>query len=602
MGGISRKRAEGELNELLSTLETYDQVPFSGKVEELVGKAVDKFESGEYDSAFRISSNILGKLKEGTDKVKELISKPEKLEEETEKPKNSDNNLSTLTSRQSDSREGDYPPSYPELHGPLTRFEGLSGFTEVERYWIEEPYSLVVILREEDTNYYRYQLCEPPLLPSEEELLEKIWNTLNDILPYEVEVETKKELLLEELEKITEEYEIISPETLYKFAYYLIRDRIGYGTINALLKDPKIEDIFCTGPKKPMYIYHRDYGEMETNLTFPKENLDEYIMLLAKEAGSDISYANPIMESRLPEGSRISATLGSRVTPHGSSFTIRKFWAAFSPSDLIRVGTFNPRMLAYLWLAVENEKSIMVAGPAASGKTTTLNALGFFIPPNARIVSIEDTRELSFYQENWLPMLTSEEGTKSVDMFELVERAVRQRPEYLVVGEVRGAEAQALFQGISMGHQGLMTMHAESARGLLNRLLGEPMNVPWRMLSELDIVCFQTLTELEEENVRRNRRISEVLGLDQEREEVRRKYVYRWDRESDSFEKMEDSTILRDIGRKLGLRPAEVGWELDRREMILEHLAKKPDLTATQVVSFIQRYYSEPDKILKEVF
>lgn len=483
---------------------------------------------------------------------------------------------------------------------PDLEFRAKEGFEEVEKYWIEEPFAFVAIFREEETGNYRYELFEPALSDSERDLIQRVWVTLKDRLPYEAEDEMDRDILIEELRKIAERHEVVDLDIIDKFSYYIERDRLGYGRIDALLRDPGIEDVSCNGAGEPLFVYHRAYGSIETNLTFDKEELDHLIGRLADKCGKSISYASPIMEARLPEGPRVQAILGSEVTTKGSSFTIRKFLATFTPADLIRLGTFNAEMLAYLWFAIENGRSILITGGAASGKTSTLNALGFFIPPNAKIVSIEDTRELSFFQKNWVPNLTRG-GARPIEMFELIQKALRQRPDYLVVGEVRGTEASALFQGMSMGHKGFTTMHADSIQSLVNRLKGDPINIFPPMLAELDIVCLQLLTPLDGEIVRRGKQVVEFAGLEPETEEIQRVEIFRWNRGTDSFMKLEESPLMKEIGEEIGLNKEELSEELERREEILRYLAKKPELSPEDVASLLELYSFYPEKVMERV-
>jgi flagellar protein FlaI len=258
-------------------------------------------------------------------------------------------------------------------------------------------------------------------------------------------------------------------------------------------------------------------------------------------------------------------------------------------------------MLAYLWLAIENKKSLMVIGGTASGKTSTLNALAFFIPPDAKIVSIEDTRELSLYQENWLPTLTREvPGVEKIDMYELVRAVMRQRPECLIVGEVRGVEALAMFQAICTGHTSFSTMHAGSIRSAVDRLEGEPIKVPRPMLVELDIVCLQLLTVRGKERIRRNQRIVEFTGLDPSTGDIRVAETYSWDINTDSFKKVGESEVLREIRRDRGLSPIEIKREFVNREKVLSYLAER-QATYQDVASMIRQYYFDPAGVLEKI-
>ena len=481
---------------------------------------------------------------------------------------------------------------------PLVTFETIPGFEKVDDYWIEEPLSLVTILRDQRTGSYKYHLVEPKLSDFEEKVLARIRETLKDGLPYE---SIEKEVLERKFSELAEKYGI--PEKLArKIVYNLNMYTFGFGKIDSLMKDPRIEDISCDGIDVPIFIYHRKYYNLETNLKFNKEELDPFVTVLAEKCGKHISFTEPAIEARLPDGSRVQATLGV-VTTRGASFTIRKFLGAtFTPVDLILYGTFTPEMLAYLWIAVENRKNIIVIGGTASGKTSTLNALAFFIPPDAKIVSIEDTRELSLYQQNWVPNVTREiPGLKTIDMHELVRMVVKQRPECLIVGEVRGVEALAMFQAICTGHTAFSTMHAGSVESMVNRLKGEPINLPTPMLAELDVVCLQMLTEIGLERVRRNQQIVEFTGLDPITGEMRIAETFRWQRQNDSFERTGESHVLGEIRDNLGMGPMEMRKELINRERVLRYMAENKITSYGEVASTIRRYHFDRAGVLEGI-
>ncbi|MFP4005635.1 MAG: type II/IV secretion system ATPase subunit [Candidatus Hadarchaeia archaeon] len=491
----------------------------------------------------------------------------------------------------------------PLKHGSLLETEEVKGFKEKEEYWIESPYSKVKILQNTETGESKYHLLEPKLTEEQKDKKNVIWRELQDRLPYKDITENKDKILGKHFRKIINELKLKDPSTKHKLIYYIVRDNLGYGKIDPLMRDEAIEDISCDGINIPIYIYHQNHYNLKTNISFKEDEINSFVNILAEKSGDHLSYADPVVESTLPDGSRLQVTLGKEVTTKGSSFTIRKFGgSSFTPVDLIRYGTFDPEMLSILWVAIENSKSIMVVGGTASGKTSTLNALGFFIPPDAKIVSIEDTRELSLYQENWLPNLTREtSGGENLDMHELVRKAMRQRPECIIVGEVRGKEALAMFQAISTGHAGFSTMHAGSVQDAANRLLGEPINLPKPMLAELDMICLQILTNLGEKRVRRNKSTVEFLGLDTEKEKLKTTKTFSWVRENDSFRKIEDSQVLREIREEQGLSITEMNTEVERRARLLKNMADKPIISYGEISDLIRQYYFKPEKTLEKV-
>ncbi|MEM2866355.1 MAG: type II/IV secretion system ATPase subunit [Candidatus Hadarchaeales archaeon] len=496
------------------------------------------------------------------------------------------------------------PPYDMRVMGRLEEFTSIpKGYVEVERYWIERPFSYAVILREEGTGRLRYQLVEPKLSFEEQRMLQEMWEELKSRLPYEVPQAQKEELLVREMTGLAKKMGLSDPKTLYRLYYFLRRENLGFRKIDALLKDPMIEDISCDGPEIPLFIYHRRYYNMETNIQFERGELDHFNSLLAERSGKHLSFAEPVVDARLPDGARVQVTFGDEITARGASFSIRKWLGrVFTPVDLIRFHTFSAEMLAYLWLAIENRCSVMVIGGTASGKTSTLNALAFFIPPDAKIISIEDTRELSLYQKNWLPNVTREMmGVKPIDMNELVKVAMRQRPECLIVGEVRGVEAQAMFQAICTGHTAFCTMHAGSVQAAVNRLEGDPINLPRPMLAELDIVCLQLLTNLGSERVRRNLQITEFAGLDPITEDIRVVDTFHWDPSNDTFRKVEESWVLRELRRNLGLTPIQLKKELKNREKVLTWLANQPEITPSEIADVLSQYYYNPESVLRRI-
>lgn len=555
----------------------------------------DGSELSEKDANPEGSSEEAGR--ESGSQIDELLGEDRKISELREKYEAYERETGAL------SEKAGIEPYDPLKFGDLIADETKEGYGEAESYWIESPYSKVKILRDRSTGENLYYLLEPPLSEEEARKKQEIWEELKDRLPYESIPEDKEKILGETFQRIAEDFGLGDIAAKHKILYYLVRDNLGYGKIDPLMKDDAIEDISCDGVNVPIHIYHRDYYNLKTNLSFQEEGINSFVNILAEKSGDHLSYAEPVVESTLPDGSRLQATLGSEVTTRGSSFTIRKFGGrSFTPVDLIRYGTFDPRMLATLWVAIENGKSVMVVGGTASGKTSTLNALAFFIPPDAKIVSIEDTRELSLYQENWLPNLTREAGEgEFLDMHELVRKAMRQRPECIIVGEVRGKEALAMFQAISTGHAGFSTMHAGSVQDAVNRLLGEPINLPRPMLAELDIMCLQLLTSLGKKRVRRNSETVEFLGLDSERERLRTTKTFSWSRDDDSFRRMEESQVLREIRDDQGMSFTEMNSEVERRSKLLRRMAEESIISYGKISSLIRQYYFKPEEALGKV-
>ena len=486
-----------------------------------------------------------------------------------------------------------------------------SVFREV--YPIHEPYVYAAVVTEPKSQRIKYELIEPTLLKEEEKQLKEI----KDILVEEIDVNLKEigtrekaeEYLKKKISEIIKDYRLkIEEEAVDKLMYFIIRDFLGYGKIDPLMKDPLIEDISADGVQIPIYVWHRDYESLPTNIIFKdSEELNSFIVRLAYMARKNISLATPILDSSLPDGSRIQLTYGKEITRRGSTFTIRRFRAdPLTITDLISLGTLSPEMAAYFWYAIENRASILVAGGVASGKTTILNCFSMFIKPGLKLVSVEDTAELNLPHENWIPSVArtgfGDAGDKvgAITLFDLLKAAVRQRPDYLLVGEVRGEEAYTLFQAMATGHLGMGTIHGESASSVIHRLSSEPMNIPKPLLTMIDAIAVQLRTEVNGKPARRTRAVTEILGLDPKTKELITNEVYRWDARSDTFEFSGHSHILEEKMQRKGLNENEVQKELHKRRTVLDWMVKKGIRKYPDVVSVIRDYYADPNRVFRK--
>jgi len=283
---------------------------------------------------------------------------------------------------------------------------------DLDFYPLNEPYAFARIYFNSENQEREYIVIEPPLNNFEKEKLKFIQDVLIkglDINLEELEEKGAQQYLKENIDRIIRDYEIsLDSNSKEKIFYYVVRDFLGYGKIDALMKDPNIEDISCDGPGIPIFLYHRKYGSLKTNIVFEdEEELSAFVIKLAQKCGKHISIAEPMVDATLPDGSRIQMTLSTEVTTKGSTFTIRKFRAdPFTPVDLVEFGTMSAEMVAYMWICVEHGANALFAGGTASGKTTSLNALSLFIPPQSKIVSVEETREINLPHPNWIPGLT----------------------------------------------------------------------------------------------------------------------------------------------------------------------------------------------------
>ena len=496
-------------------------------------------------------------------------------------------------------------------------FDYLDEYEEVERYWSKKPYSYISILFDPAEEEFLYHINEPHTDEFQEYIRSDVNTVLRDILIHEdpVEDEDRREVLDRRMEDIFEQYVgEIDPETFYKTRYYLLRDFAGYGKVDAMMRDRGIEDISCDGPEIPIFVYHREYRDLETNVVYEEEELNPFVLRLAQQSDKHISVANPMVDASLPDGSRIQMTLGREVSSRGSNFTIRRFRdVPFTPVDLINWGTFSAEQMAYIWLAIQNNMSLIFAGGTASGKTTSMNAISLFIPRKSKIVSIEDTREITLPHQNWIQGITRESPTgdekSDIGMYQLLETALRQRPEYLLVGEVRTEPkvAQTFFQAMATGHTSYTTFHADSVDTVLSRMGNEPLNVPAQMLRELDIVAVQKQVFRDGRRVRRNVMISELGAEDDEEEdeeraadEIDRNDVYRWDSHDDVFEKVGESAKLREIMDMRGWDEEELRDEMESRERLLNLLVEQDIFGYEDVVDILRRFEKNPEVVLEE--
>ncbi len=487
---------------------------------------------------------------------------------------------------------------------------------EIEVLPILKNYSYVRILHDNLANEYFYEVIEPKLLEEEEELLE----VLKEILVESLELledatkEAKEQYLRRIVEGLLRELGVqLHPVSKERVMYYVLRDFIRYGPIDVTMIDTQVEDISCDGVKVPFYIYHRKYGSIPSNLRFDtSQELDSFVVWLAQRCGKHISVAQPMLDATVPDGSRLQATLGMHVTKRGSSFTIRRFREnPFTPLDLVRFKTMSPEMMAYLWLAIENGQSMLICGGTASGKTTTLNAILLFIPPQMKIVSIEDTRELNLPHENWVPLLTRAGfGGKSVatgkaageiDLFDLLTAALRQRPQYLMVGEVRGPEAFVVFQAMATGKSAYTTFHADDVQAMVHRLENDPINLPRALVAALDIVLLQAQVKVGTDMTRRVKALIEVVGTDPESNELITNSAYTWNPADDTFNYSGHSYVYEKVSLARNWTQKRMEQEIKRRLDIFDYMKKIGVQNYKDVARIVSSYYKDPEGTIKVV-
>jgi flagellar protein FlaI len=332
--------------------------------------------------------------------------------------------------------------------------------------------------------------------------------------------------------------------------------------------------------------------------------------MLAQKCGKHISIAEPMLDATMPDGSRIQMTLSKAVTAKGSTFTIRRFKAdPITATDLIKFKTLSSEMVAYLWLAVENGINALIAGGTAAGKTSTLNAICSFIPRESKIVSIEETREINLPHPNWIPGVVrsgfgeviNDKLAGEIDLYDLMKAALRQRPEYILVGEIRGKEAYVLFQAMATGHTTYSTFHADSAQSLIHRLEGKPIEIPRVMLQSLDIVTIQVQAELGDKRVRRVKQIVEIVDIDPMTKEILTNEVFRWDPVQDHFYFSGKSYVMERIRSQHGQSKEDMLDELSRRVEILEWMQENNIRAFKDVARIVSSYIDTPDDVMEKV-
>ncbi len=502
---------------------------------------------------------------------------------------------------------------------PYTRLPTLEGeHLKVEEvYPILPPFSYARIIYDEERKENIYESVEPTLTEKEENWLTLLKDTLDRTLSYDwesMEKKDKEEFLEESVESFINSRNMkIEKKSMKRLIYYIRRDYVRYGPIDVLMSDDRVEDISCDGVDIPLFIYHSKYESIRTAVKFEKEKvLNSFIIQLGQRCGKQVSVSNPILDGTTREGHRVQATYAKEVSSRGSSITIRRFKKEpFNPVKLIQFNTSSAEMVAYMWLMVEHGMSMVVAGGTACGKTATLNAATLFIPPGQKIVSLEDTREINLPHENWIPSTTrtgrtakkSAEGRSpgEVNMYDLVKNALRQRPDYIIVGEVRGKEANTMFQAMATGHTTYSTMHADSVESMVHRLENPPINCPRVLLTALNFVIIQTFARVKDEEVRRIQEITELVGFEPESDELITNQVFEWDRRSDGFIYKGHSFNFDTIMEMKNLTQEEMNQEFSDRVEVIDYLVGKNETDYRSISKVVTSYYKEPEETLARI-
>ena len=375
----------------------------------------------------------------------------------------------------------------------------------------------------------------------------------------------------------------VTEETYENIRYRLNRDIVGLGPLEPVMRDPANEDIHVIGPHE-CHVDHGTFGMLETTVDFgtPQE-FDNWLRNMGERIGDPLSDSDPIVDSTLPDGSRINIIYSDDVSLKGSSLTIRQGDdVPLSINQITNWGTLSPQLAAYLWLCLENEQTVFVVGETASGKTTTLNAILSYIPQDSKIYTAEDTAEVIPPHNTWQQLLTREgggEGSSDVDMFDLVAAALRSRPDYIIVGEVRGAEGRMAFQAAQTGHPVMLTFHASDVVSMIQRFTSEPINVPETFMDNADVALFQNRVKQGDEVLRRVTSVQEIEGYSKEMEGVVTREVFSWDPVEDEivFQGMNNSYVLEEqIATLLGYADTrDIYDDLDFRAELIERMIQE---------------------------
>ncbi|MGH9993086.1 MAG: type II/IV secretion system ATPase subunit [Nitrososphaera sp.] len=486
----------------------------------------------------------------------------------------------------------------------------------IERYAVKEPMLYVTIARD-DIGSLVY-LIEEPVLTEEETM---VYSRLMDVLQYELKAPydgiDPKKYFDEQAKKIITKYAMsmgITPNVTWnKVYYYITRDMVGFGPLEAIMSDPNVEDLSIDGTGKDVYIWHKKYESLRSNLSFKTDKgLDDTIIRLVHMSGKHISTAYPIVDATLPGRHRLVATFRKEVSRYGSTVTIRKFREdPFTVVDLLNFKTLNHEIAAYSWLLMEHNVSSIIVGSTASGKTTLLNSLVSLTRPSSKIVTIEETQEINIHHQNWVPLIArlgygvGAEKIGEVGLFDLVKASMRMRPDILIVGEVRGEEAFVLFQAISTGHGGMCTLHADDVESAIQRLTSKPMDVAPIHMKFLDLMFVVRNTSVTDPATKKTYRSRRVLSVTEIMDYNKYNKMFEWDPVRDehilvkgSFASSEKlKTISKDTGRSMD----ELIEEIKRREIILGWLQKKEIRNFKELGRIFEKYHERRGDFFAEV-
>ncbi len=479
------------------------------------------------------------------------------------------------------------------------------------RYMVIAPYVSVHVYYDARLGEVIYDVEEPIVSEEERVILNRLMSAMKEVVNVNmVAVDQSVENLIDYVDKtarliISELGLAVEEDSYFRMFYFIYRDFIGLNKIEPMMRDYFIEDLECNGMGDSLYIVHRVFRNIKTTTKFmDMDELSSFVEKLAQKTGRYISYASPILDGSLPDGSRVNATYTQDISSKGPTFTIRKFTKTpWTPTQLLGFHTLSPEMMAYFWILLQYQSNLMIVGGTASGKTSLLNALAFFIPQENRVVSIEDTRELNLPRENWLPSVVrsgvSSAGVGEVDMFSLLRSSFRQNPDYVIVGEVRGAEASVLFQGMASGHASISTMHGDSVDSIVRRLMTPPISLSPMLVNGLDAMAIMTHAIVNGKETRRLREVTEVVNIAVDGTTTTNT-PFKWNPADDKFYYATESKIFDKIGARYGFSKEEMQQEFETRTRLLYALFQNKVFAYDEVQRIINDYAKMPEIILKK--
>ncbi|MGI0007288.1 MAG: type II/IV secretion system ATPase subunit [Nitrosotalea sp.] len=483
-----------------------------------------------------------------------------------------------------------------------------SGYEVIQKYPLQPPFSYANILYNKEKSTYLYFVDELRL--NKEDVM--IFKTLYKLIEESLESPSKSDgnqNFEDHLNKILKENEKMflnhsSMSSMEKVKYYLNRDIVGFGLIDPIMHDVNIEDVSCSGTDKPIFIWHRNYDSIPTNIQYASnEQLNSFVSRIVFRAGKHISTAFPISDLALQGNHRISVLYQKEVTPKGTSFTIRKFREdPYTIIDLMKFGTISISIAAYLWMLVEAKQSFIIIGSTGSGKTTILNAITGLVHPDYKIFSVEDVAEININHENWFTLVSRSgfglSGEGEIGLYDLIKAGVRHRPDYIVVGEIRGSEAYVMFQAMATGHGGLCTMHADGLESAIKRLQQKPMDIPPAYISLMN--CAVVIKRVKENSTGQSSRraiaVSEIMSSNSSHT------AFSWNPKTDNFDdNLKDSNLFKKMADASGRDLNELLEEHEKRIMILKWMLENDIRNYKKVAEVVGKYYRDPESLLQKI-